>query len=96
MKRGFGPKETTLADRKPETSRGQTSDEASEVLTLAGVRLVRDGSAILDGINWHVRSGERWVVLGPNGSGKTTLCQIITLYQHPHRRSQPQTAHRYH
>lgn len=83
MKHGFGPKETTPTDRRPETSRAPASDEATDVLTLAGVRLVRDGATILDGINWHVRSGDRWVVLGPNGSGKTTLCQIITLYQHP-------------
>ena len=54
-----------------------------EVLRLTGVRLIRDRSTILDGIDWHVRAGERWVVLGPNGSGKTSLCQILTLYQHP-------------
>ena len=31
---------------------------------------------VLRGIDWHVRRGERWVVLGPNGSGKTTLLQV--------------------
>ena len=50
---------------------------------LSGVRLIRDRTTILEGIDWRVRAGERWVVLGPNGSGKTTLCQILTLYQHP-------------
>ena len=50
---------------------------------LAGVRLVRDGQAILDGIDWRVLPGERWVVLGRNGSGKTSLCQIVSLYLHP-------------
>ncbi len=54
-----------------------------EVLKLTAVRLVRDRSTILEGIDWQVRAGERWVVLGPNGSGKTSLCQILTLYQHP-------------
>ena len=53
------------------------------VLKLTGVRLIRDRATILEGINWQVRAGERWVVLGPNGSGKTSLCQILTLYQHP-------------
>ena len=53
------------------------------VVTMSGVRFVRDGTAILDGIDWQVRRNERWVVLGPNGSGKSTLCQIVTLYQHP-------------
>ena len=55
----------------------------ADVLTLAGVRLIRDGARILDGIDWRVRPGERWVVLGPNGSGKTSLCQIVSLYLHP-------------
>ena len=60
-----------------------TSTDSGAVLTLSGVRFVRDGTAILIGIDWQVRANERWVVLGPNGSGKSTLCQIVTLYQHP-------------
>jgi iron complex transport system ATP-binding protein len=30
----------------------------------------------LDGVDWTVRHGERWVILGPNGSGKTTLLTL--------------------
>src|SRR5262245_36566815 len=52
-------------------------------LTMRGVRVVRDGRAILDGVDWEVRAGERWVVLGPNGSGKTTLLRVASLYLHP-------------
>ena len=59
------------------------SKDPPEVLKLTGVRLIRDASTILEGIDWQVLAGERWVVLGPNGSGKTSLCQILTLYQHP-------------
>ena len=54
-----------------------------DVVTLAGVRLIRDRTTILDSIDWRVRPAERWVVLGPNGSGKTSLCQIVSLYVHP-------------
>ena len=53
------------------------------ILSLEGVRLVRDGTTILDGISWSVDVGERWVVLGPNGSGKTTLLRVAALYMHP-------------
>ncbi len=53
------------------------------VLRLSGVRLVRDGAAILDGIDWQVAADQRWVVLGPNGSGKTSLLRIASLYLHP-------------
>jgi iron complex transport system ATP-binding protein len=52
-------------------------------LSLLGIRLVRDGNLILDGIDWEVAPGERWVVLGPNGSGKTTLLRVASLYMHP-------------
>ena len=55
----------------------------ADIVSLSGVRLVREGKTILDGIDWRVRPGERWVVLGPNGSGKTSLCQIVSFYLHP-------------
>ena len=55
------------------------------VLALSEVDLVRDRRKILDHIDWRVRRGERWAVLGPNGSGKTSLCRIASLYLHPSR-----------
>jgi len=67
--------------RPCDSAQGRSAE--SDVLTLAGVRLIRDGKTILDGIDWRVRPGEHWVMLGPNGSGKTSLCQIISFYLHP-------------
>ena len=55
----------------------------SDVLELAGVSLVRGGKTILDGIDWQVGEGERWVVMGPNGAGKTTLLQLAGARLHP-------------
>ena len=55
------------------------------VLALSGVDLIRGERAILRGVDWRVRRGERWAVLGPNGSGKTTLCRLASLYLHPSR-----------
>ena len=52
-------------------------------LRLSNVGLVRDGTTILDGIDWSVAPGERWIVLGANGSGKTSLVRIASLYLHP-------------
>jgi iron complex transport system ATP-binding protein len=53
------------------------------VVELTGVGLRIDGATVLDGIDWTVRPGERWVVLGPNGSGKTSLLRIASLWRHP-------------
>jgi iron complex transport system ATP-binding protein len=47
------------------------------VVRLAGVSVVRDGTALLDGVSWEVGAGERWALLGPNGSGKTTLLRVV-------------------
>ena len=55
----------------------------SDVLILDDVQLIRDGRHLLDGVTWHVREGERWVVMGPNGCGKTSLMRIAALYEHP-------------
>jgi len=52
-------------------------------LRLAEVRVVRSPITILDAVDWTVRAGEHWVVLGPNGSGKTTLMRVASLYLHP-------------
>lgn len=49
--------------------------------TVVGLRHVTvrcDGVTVLADIEWTVRAGDRWVVLGPNGSGKTTLLQVAS------------------
>ncbi|MFO7684570.1 MAG: ATP-binding cassette domain-containing protein [Desulfobacterales bacterium] len=32
---------------------------------------------VLDKLNWTVRAGENWAIIGPNGSGKTTLLSLV-------------------
>jgi len=53
------------------------------VLQVAGVSVVRDGAALLQDVDWTVRAGERWVVLGSNGAGKTTLLQVAAARLFP-------------
>jgi len=55
------------------------------VLALSGVGVVRDGATLLADVDWTVREGERWVVLGANGAGKTTLLQIAGAALFPSR-----------
>jgi iron complex transport system ATP-binding protein len=47
------------------------------VIRVAGLSVVRDGTALIEDIDWEVRTGERWALLGPNGSGKTTLLRVV-------------------
>jgi iron complex transport system ATP-binding protein len=54
-------------------------------LCLVGVGVTRDGTALLDGVDWEVLPGQRWIVLGANGSGKSTLTRIAALALHPSR-----------
>jgi iron complex transport system ATP-binding protein len=53
------------------------------VLHLSDVSVTREGTPILDKVDWTVDSADRWVVLGPNGAGKTTLLQIAAALLHP-------------
>jgi len=62
---------------------GDPTDLTTPALELHGVEVVRAGRRILAGVDWTVRPGERWVVLGPNGSGKTTLLRVAGLWLRP-------------
>src|SRR4029453_10263038 len=53
------------------------------VVDLAGVSIVRNGSTLINDINWEVDESDRWVVIGPNAAGKTTLLQVISAQIHP-------------
>jgi iron complex transport system ATP-binding protein len=57
--------------------------DADPALVLGTVSVQVEGCLILDGIDWTVWPGERWVVLGPNGAGKTTVIQLAALSLHP-------------
>jgi len=48
------------------------------IIQLDGVGKTFGGRRVLDGIDWEVRKGQNWAVLGLNGSGKTTLLRIAT------------------
>lgn len=53
------------------------------IVEVTGVSYRREQSAILQDIDWSVKPGEHWVMMGVNGSGKTTLLNLITGYLWP-------------
>jgi iron complex transport system ATP-binding protein len=57
--------------------------DAAHAFDLSAVSLRRGGRPVLCDIDWTIREGERWVILGPNGSGKTSLMQVISTYLRP-------------
>jgi molybdate transport system ATP-binding protein len=68
----------SLSKTRPFENHQRNGQPAGEELVRLRNVTVRYGTAtILNGINWTVRAGESWALLGPNGSGKTTLLSLI-------------------
>ena len=53
------------------------------LLRLHGLRIARDRTTILHGLDWTVQRGQHWVILGPNGAGKSSLLASLTGYLTP-------------
>src|SRR5450755_865122 len=60
------------------SSTGPTRKGKADMLEARGIRYLRDGQLILDGIDLTVAAGESLAVTGPSGSGKTSLLAIIS------------------
>lgn len=53
-------------------------DACQPIIKLRGVTVRYGKRTVLDKLDWTVRVGERWLIVGPNGSGKTLLLSLIT------------------
>lgn len=51
---------------------------AGPLVQMKNVHVAYDDLTVIEGLNWTVRRGEHWAVVGPNGSGKTSLLGLIT------------------
>ncbi|MFG2451970.1 ABC transporter ATP-binding protein [Streptomyces sp. M41(2017)] len=63
----------------------ESADLREAVVALREVSVHRHttGQVILSEIDWTVRSGEHWALLGANGAGKTTLLRLLGALMHP-------------
>jgi molybdate transport system ATP-binding protein len=46
-------------------------------LTIEGVTVRMGGATLLDNLDWTIRRGEQWAVVGPSGGGKTVLAHTL-------------------
>jgi iron complex transport system ATP-binding protein len=58
---------------------------ATPVLRIEDVDVVRGGNPILSEVSLTVRAGEHWALLGANGAGKSTLLSLLGALAHPTR-----------
>ncbi|WP_108989776.1 ABC transporter ATP-binding protein [Streptomyces coelicoflavus] len=68
-----------------QTANSRTNEPEADVLRLqdVSVRRFTTDQLILDGVDWTVRPGEHWALLGANGAGKTTLLRLLGALMHP-------------
>jgi molybdate transport system ATP-binding protein len=53
------------------------------LVRIANATIFRDYRPVIRDLNWTLRAGEHWAVLGANGSGKSTLLSLIYGDLHP-------------
>lgn len=54
-----------------------------KVVELDDISVTLYGTRVIQHVDWSVRDGQHWVLIGPNGSGKTTLLRLINGYLWP-------------
>ncbi len=68
---------SAMSSRSSSAKYRQIGQRAAPLIELEHVTARLCGKRILNDVNWTMRRGENWALLGPNGSGKTTLLSLI-------------------
>ena len=55
----------------------------ANVVDLHDISVTMDDTRIIRHVDWVIRKGQHWALIGPNGSGKTTLLRLINGYLWP-------------
>ena len=69
----------SLAGREREKTFRSMAPHPS-ILEVERLSVTRNGTRILQKVDWTIRQGEHWVLMGANGSGKTTLLSSLLGY----------------
>ncbi|MBU8901274.1 MAG: ATP-binding cassette domain-containing protein [Victivallales bacterium] len=56
---------------------------SENIIDVKNAKVFLGGKVALQDLNWEVKSGEHWFILGANGAGKTTLVKVLMGYAWP-------------
>jgi len=62
---------------------GTRNADRANVVELHDVSVTFDETRVIRRVDWIIRKGQHWALIGPNGSGKTTLLRMINGYLWP-------------
>jgi molybdate transport system ATP-binding protein len=63
--------------------KGRVKTDARPLVTISNASIYRDYRLVVRDLDWTLKRGEHWAVLGANGSGKSTLLSLIYGDLHP-------------
>jgi molybdate transport system ATP-binding protein len=74
-----------VATSVPKSKPGGTpaARERASLIRIENADVFLDRKKVLRGIDWQLRRGEHWVVLGANGAGKTTFLKLVASDLYP-------------
>ena len=73
----------SVGSENSQSQNGARDDNAAEILfDLKHVNVRFGDTDVIKDLNWTVRKGEHWAVMGENGAGKSTLLGMLTA-DHP-------------
>ena len=61
------------------------TDAGTPLVEAENLSVHRNDAILLDGLDWTVRRGERWLVAGGNGAGKSTLSRLLARVEERRR-----------
>jgi molybdate transport system ATP-binding protein len=76
--KGVGSREEGVGLHVKEIPPAYVFSPFEEAVRMEDVTIQYGDKVILDHVNWTVKAGECWAVLGHNGSGKSTLLSLIS------------------
>ncbi len=59
------------------------NNSSKPIISIKNASVKIAGVDILKNVNWEVKKGERWFILGANGAGKTSLVKMLMGFQWP-------------